>query len=300
MAKKNLELVRGFGGRDKISEADWFRCEVTSHDNINDILASYGWNGGAACCILLHLSVDNTKVDSGQFMVRGAEERDFKIDASKVWQDADMNVTLTIRMPSMDSFSFSEGGLASDLLDDTEVINFLHTVHEGGPATPILQPDLRQLGIGHFCLRLVCNLSRSTSTKNGVRVKYTLMLFPVSKSELSKMSQHHVSGSWPGIKLGEGDMSMMPAPTTAWVCPILPLIKPGRPFKESSRVPSTEMLKRAMGAIMTKCAAPDAGKNHAAVLAKWDKIVKSPTSFVNKIPPLSWPAQSQAEPIEGS
>ena len=63
---------------------------------------------------------------------RGEEEKEFTINAGKVWVDAKMNVTITIRLPAMDSFTFSDGGLTSDFLSGEEVVHYLHENREGG------------------------------------------------------------------------------------------------------------------------------------------------------------------------
>ena len=121
------------GANSEINETDIQNCEArNSGEAINDILTDYGWDGKPTGGILLHLSPDNARIAAGTFFTRGEEEKEFTINAGKVWVDAEMNVTITIRLPAMDSFTFSDGGLTSDFLSGEEVVHYLHENREGG------------------------------------------------------------------------------------------------------------------------------------------------------------------------
>ena len=137
-----------------------------------------------------------------------------------------MGVTLTERLPELDSFIFNDGVLTSDFLLDEETVHFFHMAQKGGAAKPILTADLAGLGIGRFCIRLVCQLSKASTPERGAVVRYAVMTFPAAKAELLQMSLHVRNGSWPGMKLGEGEMAILLVPTNKWGCPILPLLRP--------------------------------------------------------------------------
>jgi hypothetical protein len=104
---------------------------------VDSILKKNGWNCVAHCCIGLYLLPDNLKVINGQFFMRGAlEERKVKMSCSKIWAEADLNMTIVIRIPTADSFIFSAGGLFSDWLPREETVHYFHKTSEDGTLCP--------------------------------------------------------------------------------------------------------------------------------------------------------------------
>ena len=88
---------RLFVGRDKVLETDISNCEVINvGDAVENVLKDYGWRSGPVCGVILHLSPDNERISNGTFLTRGSEEREFRIEAGKLWQDAYMGVVLTV------------------------------------------------------------------------------------------------------------------------------------------------------------------------------------------------------------
>ena len=148
------DLFRGSGS---ISTQDAANCEVNNiGDAVTAVLADYGWNGEPAGCILLQLSADNERVAAGSFLARGSEEKEFVLDTSKIWQDANMGITLMVRQPELDSFAFNDGGLTSDFLTDEEMVHFFHatlgggsgeTHPDGGPSRPGHRQVLHPAGL---------------------------------------------------------------------------------------------------------------------------------------------------------
>ena len=289
-----------FIGRDRVLETDISNCEVHNvGEAVNNVLRDYGWVDGPVCGVILHLSPDNERISTGTFLTRGGEERDFRIEATKLWQDANMGVVLTVRMPELDSFIFSDGGLTSDLLPDSEVVHFFHEAKEDGAAAPILSAELGAWGLGRFCIRLVCHTSKNSSEERGMLVKYYVMIYPGGRPQLEQMSPHVISASWPGLKLGEGEMPLMPKPTRPWGCPILPLIKPGLSFEMLGRAPSSAAMRAAITAIMNRSGAPEVSRSVASLSTKWEKIVKNPATFAAKEAPVTWPTADQLPAATG-
>ena len=288
------------GGTRQVTPDDLARCEINNvGEDITNVLTSYGWEGEPAACLLLQLTPDNERVAAGSLITRGATEKEFILDASKMWQDANMGVTLTIRMPELDSFNFSDGGLTSDFLPDEECIHFFHASKEGGAAAPILSSNLTKWGIGRFCTRLVCQPSKNSSPDSGVLLRYTYMLFPASRGELLQMSEGVRSGSWPGIKIGEGEIPLLPRPSEHWGCPVLPIVRPAIAFSVLGRAPSSSALREAVSAIMRRCASTESSRNAASLQAKWDKVKKNPATFMEKEATVTWPEHVQLAPITG-
>ena len=59
-----------------------------------------------------------------------------------------MRVNVKIRLPCLDSFTFTDGGLTSDFLPGDEVIHYLHELREGAAPKPIVSNDLEEWGVG--------------------------------------------------------------------------------------------------------------------------------------------------------
>ena len=280
-----------FLGDNDICETDMFNCEANNNGSaVTNIFTDYGWGGRAACGILLHLSPNNDRVVSGCFITKGTESKDFKLEATKIWADADPSVTVTIVLPCLDSFNYSDGGLTSDFLPDDEVVHYFHVITDGGPPAPILTNDIQRFGLGRFCLRLVCHLAKTSSAKLGVKVKYTVMLYPAGLGELRKMSHLVSSASWPGLKLGEGECPLIPTPTATWGCPVLPILRPAVSFAASPAAPDSAALRHAISGIMRHCGLPEVARSPTSLASKWEKLVREPAGLTTRDPPTTWPA----------
>lgn len=290
---------RMFGEAGVLPLSEYNRCWVNGEDSIVSALSQSGWNGGAVCYILLNLSPDNLRVDRGRFAAKGLEERDLSIAASKIWQDADININLTVRMPSMESFIFGDGGLTSYYLDSKEIVHFFHKVSESGAQTPILSANIKDFGLGDFCIRLVCNVTSSSGVRNGVRIKYHVLLFPLSAEGVKNISAATQSPSWPGIRLGEGEMPLLPKSKVQWGCPVMPLLQCRVQLSDIAHTPKAADLRFAISEIMQRSGAPDAQKNAAATTAKWEKLAQDFSKFRDKPAPFSWPKSAAPEPLQG-
>jgi hypothetical protein len=111
-----LELDKSLFTGDSEPPDDIGKFEVANLGaRVDSILKKTGWSSTAHGCIGLYLSSDNLRVINGQFFMRGAlEERDVKMRSSKIWAEADLNTTITIRIPAADSFRFSAGSRWSE------------------------------------------------------------------------------------------------------------------------------------------------------------------------------------------
>jgi len=238
---------------------------------------------------VLTLSPDNERVAGGEFVTRGVEVKDFVWESHKLWPKADKRVVTTVTMPALDSFSFKDGGLTSDFLPDDEVVHFHNLVREGRPAEPVLEADREERGVGKFCLRLIGNVSKGSS-EDGMKIKFWVMLYPEDKDVILGMSASAKKPEWPGVKLGEGEMRLLPLPTAAWGCPVVPILVPGQPFEELPRAPSSPALRSAIGAIMRYCGQPESSRTGGKTMEKWDKLAKNTGTLTAKRPAVTWPA----------
>ena len=290
-----------FTGGNQIDGSDLAKTEVQNMGiGVDAVLKQFGGKGKATGCVVLHLSPDNRRVDRANFVVRGElEEKEIRMECSKLWQDADLNTIVTIRFPRSDIFKFEEMGLWSELVPDEEIVHYYHAMPEGQNPTPILTPDLARWGIGEFCARMVCQVAKASSPTRGVVIKYQIYLFPRSTREILEMGEAPRHGAWPGLKVAEGEFPLGPKPTTAWQCPILPLIIPGTSFANLAVAPTADRLRQGIANVMTRVEIPEGSKSLAALLAKWERIRRSPLEAASRSPQTSWPKPREEQPEEG-
>ena len=133
-----------FTGGTQIDGSDLAKTEVQNQGiGVDAVLKQFGRKGKATGCVVLHLSTDNRQVERANFVVRGElEEKEIRMECSKLWQDVDLDTIVTIRFPRIVIFKFEEGGLWSELVPDEEIVHYFHARAVGLNPTPILTPDL--------------------------------------------------------------------------------------------------------------------------------------------------------------
>jgi len=287
-----------FSGTRDICENDKKKIRVSNFsENIATVLADFGWNSKAAGTIGLTLSNDNKRVETARLITRGAlQEKVLKVPANHIWEAADESVTLSIKLHRAETFSFRDGGLYSQYVDGDATSHSFYSVGEGRQPAAILEAEKEEHRIGKFCLRQVCQVNRSSSVKAGVSLSYVVLIYPTSKEQLLQGSEMAANPSWPGLELCSGTLQLLPRPTAAWGCPILPLIRAS--FEEDT-MPSSAALRHAIGAVMTKAGGHSVAKDVGALLEQWDAIGEQPDTFVELAPTTTWPEQPEPEPETG-
>ena len=134
------------------------------------------------------------------------EEEPERIEAKTIWADTDENVIQSLKLNNREIFTFNATGLTSDIL-----------------------PRENVQGIRNFCLRMACTISKNSSVRKGVVLKYSILIFPDSKGNMLSTYKLAQSLAWPGMRVIE--LVVLPRPPAKWGCPILPLIMPGTPFE---------------------------------------------------------------------
>ena len=249
--------------------------------DVAEKLKAFGWLGRPAGCICLTLSPDNKDVRAGVLAVRGRmEDKELRVDSSKIWPAASADTFLSIRLPAADIFSFNDGGLCSDYVTSAEVQHAVYTNTEGRAPTTLLEADYEEQGIGSFCIRMTCVISKNSLARAGVMLKWTVLLFPEEKERMLELYEGAKSPAWPGLRMTEGELTMLPRPTTAWKCPLIPLILPGQVISQSLDLPAPEDLRRAIGAIMAKGVLPETSRTGNAVTTKWRRLINNPEELV--------------------
>ena len=268
--------------------------------DVDDRLKQFGWDGISKCCSVgLNLSMDNKRVEKGVLLVRGVLEEKISVEANKIWPEAKTGVSLKMRLMDGGIFTFSEGDLGSDLLDQEQVEYVLYKERENAAPTPLLEADLADEGVGQFSLRMTCVLSNNSGARTGVVVKYTVLLFPESKTALLEHFDLAQCAAWPGLRLTDGYIPLIPKPEKCWGCPTIPLILPGTPFAVTNSAPSPGELRRAIASMMAKTVVPETARSGAALTTRWRMLASNPAELRVRTGELTWPPAGPTAPERG-
>jgi hypothetical protein len=281
-----------FDGEDDVSGEDLGGAEVANFSTAVDtaLQQNFGWSGKAIGAVALTLSPDNDRVASGMFVTRGETDlEEYRATCDQIWPAGPRTVTFAIRIASLDSFTFSSGGLWSDIIPSHK---FTHGFFDRNNVA-ILGARAEE-GWGEFALRIVCQLSSTSSGRRGVVCKFNIILFPASAEELSNVAESRFAG-YPGLKIAEGHFPLGPAPSTRWQCPIVPLIRPGTPFVDNENAPSSVRLRFAVSAVMRKVVQPDMARSSASLHSKWERLRANPLELANIGPATTWPEHQDKE-----
>ncbi len=156
-----------FGGVGDVSGEDLGKAEVAnfSTDVDRTLHKNFGWSGKAIGVVGLTLSPDDP-VASCMFFARGNTELDeFRATCDLIWRAGPQHITLAIKVSSLNMFTFSSGGLWSDLILSHKFTQDFYDRNRDN--APILGATTENEW-GAFCLRLVCQLSSTSSGRQGV------------------------------------------------------------------------------------------------------------------------------------
>jgi len=288
-----------FSGGEAIHPNDLGNAEVlnftTSIDNrLKDL---YKWKGQALGAVGLNLSGDNEKVIGGQFVTRGTTGfKELKFPCNFIWEDSTPEIYLALNIPTLDIFSFDNGGgLWSNIAASASIV---HSFHKTTTGEVVLADERSEQGVGNFSARMNCQLSSSSDGRRGIVVKFVILLFPAGADELADAPESKFAG-WPGIKLYEGTFPVVPKPTVPWQCPIVPFLRPGVPFSDLATAPSGSRLRAAVSAIMRKCGQPEVLDNGRSVNQRWAEIRSNPRTLLVKQSDTTWPYVETTPEPEG-
>jgi hypothetical protein len=280
----DLDKNINFGGEPNVSVEDLGKVEVSNFTSGVDaaLHGNLDWSGKAIGCVGLMLSPNNDRVLSGVFITRGDTElEEYSVTFDQIWQEGPSHVPFCIRVKSLDAFTFSSGGLWSDLIPGERFNHGFYNKTSNN--SPIM--GVADLGEGDFCLRLVCQPSSTSSSRRGVICKFTVLLSPASVEELSSYPESQFAS----YKIGDGHFPLGPVPSSRWRCPILPLIRRGTPFTELQNAPSSGRLWFAIAAAMRKFSQLDYARTATGLANKWEHIRSNPRELSDKAPATTWP-----------
>jgi hypothetical protein len=286
-----------FSGNGKANPNDLGCTEVINFNTSvdNKLRDNWKWKGKLTGAVGLSLSPDNQKVVYGVFITRGATGiKEQRINCDKIWPNS-KDVFVAINFPSADIFRFESGGLFSNIVPSTRI---MHTFHRIADNTVVLDDERAGTNITDFSARMICHLSGTSNGRRGIVMLYSIILFPVSATELTENPDSRF-GSYPGIKFCEGAFPVLPRPTAHWGCPIVPFIMPGASFVDLPVCPPGQKLREAISSIMRKAAQPAALRNGELVIARWAHLRTHPTELGNIPADTTWPDAGNTPEPEG-
>ena len=281
-----------FKGSDDIDMAELERATVGNFSSdVGVTLGRFGWSGLTLCgSVGLALSADNESVDRSVFLVNGpVDSKTILVEGNKLWPETDVKIRLAITLKKACVFNFSAGWLASDIVAQEDIEHGFFAVEEGQQPAPVLAADFEEWGISNFALRMLCTVSKNTSLRAGVVIKHTILIFPLGKDDLLAKYEAAQSPAWPGIRLVDGHMPLLPRPETAWQCPVVPLIKRGSSDGEQRDWPQAADLRRAVAATMGAAWKATIARTASSLLNKWQKIANNPADLAQETGDLVWP-----------
>jgi len=263
---------------------------VNTSDSLDDALEALGGEDAALiACIVLHLTADNTKVNNGEFALRGyIDASELRIVCKKIWPKADSGLSLCLTIPEAKVFAFSNGGRASDYVDQELVHHHFVEGAENRAPQRVEAYTAKERGAGEFSLRVIAQIARSDPSK-GVKIMVTVLLFPLNAKAMMESAEGAVAAGWPGFFIFESDCLLGPKASTEWGCPIMPLLKTGTALKDSPRVPFGEDLRLAVAAIMGRSYKPEYYKTPATVQDKTTYYTEHPDEFTDRPSIVTWP-----------
>ncbi len=190
-----------FVGDDEVDSDNLDKVEVNNitvavHRILHNV---FNWDGGPIRAVSLTLSVDNSRMVSGSFIMHGNPRlSEYSASCEQIWPEGPSNITLAIKIDSLAIFTFNRGGLWSDLIPSEQVNHFFCDKTTASNA-----PNPAARGIGDFCLCMVCQVSGASSGRKGVVCKFMILLFPTGAEGLSSTAEAKFGG-WPGLKVGDG------------------------------------------------------------------------------------------------
>lgn len=245
-------------------------------------------------CVVLHLTADNTRVANGEFCLVGVIEiNEIRIACSKLWPNAAKGTTLFVTLPAASAFKFADGGLASDFLPQEEIEFYFAETSDARAPRRLNAEELRTRSVGEFCARIVAQLVKS-DLATGVKLSITVLFFPASAQETLDTADAAREAGWPGLLITETECLLGPKATSAWGCPIVPLLRTGARLAENPRAPTGDELRRAVAAIMGRSNKPECFKTAGSLGNKVARYLDHPEEFSSRSSTYSWPKHSAA------
>ena len=242
------------------------------------------------------MSPDNRQVRRGQILMRGHLSKEpATVQAAKLWDKADKDVTVTLPFPQAAEFDFAGGTMASDYLTSSGI-----KMQCARNSQEIQQSEWAKCGIGAFCLRLFLHIVKGATASQRPSARFTVLFFPMREEEMVRDNELAKGAGWPGIKILEGEAALFPAaPENSWGCPIYPILNPGANFALSPNLPSSEEMRFVISKIMGTARQPVACATVGTLKKKWEKIRADQEEYTERTPTTTWPEMPNPPAFSG-
>ena len=293
-----------FGGRDPITGAEWSTLSTPSmgQQAVEEFLEAQGWDQRAAGVVGLKLSPDNSKIMAARLALVGNwQDEPMHMQAKKLWTDAPENLSLEVTLNNLAAFRFADGDMWSGFVAGDSVRHKFVETTADGPKEPT-DEELATWGVGEFSLKAVCSLARTSSARWGIWLSTTVLIFPGSEDELIRTLPEAVDPAWPGLRLVDGEIALLPAAGRgkrplggkAWGCPLAPAIQPGSPWEETPGTLTAAEVSEAIGDLLNIGCLPDTSVGAESLKKKWEKLIRNPRDMRRRKPDRTWPASAAA------
>jgi hypothetical protein len=212
-----------FASNKNMVVADAANIEVTNFEMVMDkVLQIFKWTRTMVACI--GLANGRKQEDQGQVPHQLGEDKPWGHAgrARNVWMEADPDTILSLTFPQA-----------------------------GRAPKPVMLVKLVS-GVGAFCIRLVCQLSKASSAWTRAWQQYTALIFLERKAAAIMQRGRSNDPRWLGLRLCEGEITLLLRPTDPWQCPALPMLWSWILFESLSIVPLSYSMRRAISSIMNK------------------------------------------------
>ena len=267
-----------------------------NREAVTETLTRLGWEGQPIATVSLRVSADGERVEDGQFNIQGVLSKEAaRVQASKIWEKAEEDVTLEITVPPGECFKFEGGHLYSEYLDQSKV---KYRVLKAGKI--LTEEEKKENGVGDFCLRAINHLGRASNGTGGPHIKVTVLVHHLGADGITNLSGVTQSPSWPGIKLLEGQCQLFPlAAAGSWGAPILPLLNIESRAGNSEKIPTGDRLRFAIASIMQTAARPTGCVSLGGLKKYMGKMLKDVDAAAACEPTITWPVVTQPGESEG-
>ena len=158
--------------------------------------------------------------------------------------------------------------------------------------------ELTQAGVFEWSLRMVCGLAKSCCARWGVWLSTSILIFPESEERMLDMTPAAASLAWPGIKLSEGEVAVLPVARRkaralrgrAWGSPVTPAMQLGTEWSPEAGPLHIAEVAAAIGALLNTGCLTETSVAQESTRKKWEKIAKAPADLRKKKADRSWPA----------
>ncbi len=290
-----------FVGECKVDTSDWKKISVPGFGprQVSEFLETFGWDGSAAASVGLRMAADNESVTAARLSIVGCwAPQPARVQAQKLWARAPADIWLEIDLQDIGTFRFADNDMASCYIPDVAVKHNFTTQGEDGQQKTLSDEEVTANNITPFALRAACGLSSASSATDGVWLTCAVVVYPASEEEMAALSTAYKSPAWPGIKLAEGDLPILPRAGKnhpalngkEWGCPITPALIPGAPWEETGKKLEQTTVTAAIGNLLNSGQFPNCAASADSLKKKWDTAQRAPEKLTYRKPEVTWPA----------